>query len=94
MTFAALQSRVNAAVAATLLTDAATLNSVAITGKFDNGYAASFGMDGTQPSFTCLSADASTAVRGTAFVHSAINYTVQGIEPDGAGMTRLVLEKV
>ena len=71
-----------------------TLNGVSAEGIFDNGYNASFGMDGTQPSLLVKSSDASGAVRGTAVVVNSVSYTVQGIEPDGTGMTKLILEKV
>lgn len=95
-TFAALQSRVNAAAAAKLLTDPATLNGVAITGKFDNGSAA--GMNsmllGSNPTFTCASADASSSSRGKTLVVDAVSYTVREVKPDGTGFTLLELEKV
>jgi hypothetical protein len=95
MTFAALQTRVNAAVAAKLLTDAATLNSVAITGKFSNGFAAALNiMLGTNPTFTCTTADAGTAPRGKTLVMNTISYIVREAKPDGAGFTVLELEQV
>jgi hypothetical protein len=72
----------------------ATIGGVAVGGIFDNGYAESFDVDGTQPSLTCASADVSTAVRGTAVVVNAVSYTVADHKPDGTGMTKLVLEKV
>ena len=92
MTFASLQARVNTAIAAKL-TDVATVAGLSVNGIFRNGYAESFDIDGAQPSLTCLSADVSTAVRGTAVVVNAVSYTVSGIEPDGTGMTKLKLEK-
>lgn len=73
---------------------ALTLNAVAVRGIFDNGFASAFGMDGGQPSLMVKSTDAAGTVRGHVAVVAAVNYTVQGIEPDGIGMTRLLLEKV
>lgn len=94
-TFAALQSRVNAAAAAKLLTDAATLNGVALTGKFDNGSAA--GMNnmllGSNPTFTCLASAAGSSSRGQTLVVDTVSYTVREAKPDGTGFTLLELEK-
>ena len=94
MTFAALQSRVNAAVAATLLTDAATLNGVAVTGKFANGNAAGLNnmMLGSNPTFTCTTAAAGSDARGKTLVVNSISYTAREAKPDGAGFTLLELE--
>lgn len=95
MSFAALQSRVNSAVAAKLATDSATLNSVAITGKFDNGSASGLNnmMLGSNPTFTCMASDAGSASRGQTLVVNAVNYTVREVKPDGTGFTLLELEK-
>lgn len=93
MSFATLQSRVNTAVMAKLLTDAATLDGVAVTGKFDNAYTDPFGFAGSSPALTCLSADVSTAAQGTAVVVNSVSYTVAAIKPDGTGMTVLVLQE-
>jgi len=74
---------------------AATLNSVAISGIFDNDYADAFGMAGAQPSLTVKTSDAAETVRGVAVVVGGINYTVaEQPEPDGTGITKLKLEKV
>lgn len=71
-----------------------TLGGVAVDAIFDNGYNEAFGMDGTAPVILVKSSDASSTVRGTAVVLDSVSYTVQGIMPDGTGMTRLILEKV
>lgn len=94
MTFAALQSRVNAAVAEKLLTDAATLNGVAITGKFDNGSASGLSnmMLGSNPTFTCKTADAGSSSRGQTLVVDGVSYTVREVKPDGTGISLLELE--
>lgn len=72
----------------------ATLGGTAVSGIFDNGYAEAFGMDGSAPSLTLKSSAAAAAAHGTAVVVDGVNYTVQGIEPDGTGVTKLILEKV
>lgn len=93
--FAALQSRVNAAAAAKLLTDAATLNGVALTGKFNDG--SDLALDvvyGTNPTFICLESVAGSASRGKTLVHKTISYTVREARPDKTqdGFTALRLE--
>jgi hypothetical protein len=93
MTFATLKSRVNDAMVAKLLTDAATLNGAAITGKFDNAYTDPLGFSGSSPALTCASADVSAAAQGMAVVVDAVNYTIAAIKPDGTGMTVLVLQE-
>lgn len=93
-TFATLQSRVNAAVVATLLTDAATLNGVAVTGKFSNGSVSGLNnmMLGSNPTFDLTDADAGTAPRGKTLVIGAASYTVRESKPDGTGFSLLELE--
>lgn len=95
MVFAALQLRVNAAVAAKLLTDAATLNGSAITGKFSNGSSAVLGMlGGFNPQFTLLETDLPVSdPRSLPLVFNSINFIVRENKPDGNGMTILELDK-
>lgn len=64
MNFAAIQQRVNSAVAAKLMTDFGLLNGLEISGKFDNASASAFsgGLLGTNPVFTCLAADSASPV--------------------------------
>jgi hypothetical protein len=73
---------------------ALTLNAVSVRGIFDNGFSNQFSVDGVQPTLMVKSTDAASTVRGHAVVIDTVSYTVQGIEPDGTGMTRLILEKV
>lgn len=95
MSFAALQSRVNAAVLAKLSDVSATIGGVGgIAGKFDNAYVDPLGFSGSSPALTCASSDVSAAVQGTVVVVDAVNYTVAAIKPDGTGMTRLLLQEV
>lgn len=94
MSFAALQSRVNAAVSAKLATDEATLDGVAITGKFDNASLAGLNnmLLGSNPTFTCASSAAPLSSRGKTLAVNGSNYTVREIKPDGTGMSLLELE--
>lgn len=93
-TFATLQSRVNAAVVATLLTDAATLNGMAVTGKFSNGSVMGMNnmMLGSNPTFNLTDSDAGSAPRGKTLIVGAASYTVREAKPDGTGFTLLELE--
>jgi hypothetical protein len=95
MTFAALQTRVNAAVAARVMTDAATLNSVPLKGKFDNGSASVLNMlGGSNPVFKCLEEDLlGVDPRSLPLIYSAVTYIVRENKPDGNGMTSLELDK-
>ena len=71
-----------------------------IDGIFDNGYLAtsvggeSVGIQNAVAAFTCRSADLpGGAADGDAIEISGTAYIVRQIEPDGQGMSRLVLEK-
>lgn len=94
MSFDALQQRVSAVVAAQLLTDSATLNGVAVKGKFDNGNATALSvMNGTNPTFVCLDGDVGIDARGQSLVVNAVVYVVRETKPDGMGFTLLELEQ-
>lgn len=93
-TFAALQSRVNAAVAAKVATDEATLDGVAVTGKFHDAYAEQFSVAGSAPMFTLSDVAAASARQDSTLVHGGISYTVSDIQPDGTGMVLLKLDSV
>lgn len=92
--FATLQTKVNTAVLEKLLTDSATLNGVAVTGKFSNGSASGLNnmMLGSNPTFTLASTSTSSSSRGKTLVVDSVSYTVREIKPDGTGMTLLELE--
>jgi len=96
MSFAALQTRVNAAIAAKLMTDFATLNSVAISGRFSNGSDSGLSgmMLGTNPTFTCTAADAGSDARGKILIFETVSYTVREVKPDGTGLVLFELEQV
>jgi len=97
-TFAALENRLNQAVFSRLSNADATLNAVAVTGIFDNGFALGsvghFGMASTQPSLTTSTANVPANPIGMPVVVGATAYLVAAHEPDGTGMSRLLLEAV
>ena len=74
----------------------ATLAGVAVVGIFDGAYAqasvGTYGMASTQPAFTLASASVSGDPVGLTLVTGGITYTVAAHEPDGTGMSRLILE--
>lgn len=76
---------------------AATLGGNAVRGVFDNGYALGsvglVGMSGTQPTFTLPSASVTPVDPvGQPLVIGALSFTVAAHEPDGTGVSRLILE--
>lgn len=95
MTFAALEARVNATALAKLANAVATLDGVSISGIFDNGTQSGLSnmMLGTNPTFTCASASASSSSRGKTLVVDTVSYTVREVKRDGTGMSVLELEK-
>lgn len=67
----------------------------AIYGIFDDGYAETNDIEGTNPTFTCMSVDLPV---GLAVTHTVTRtatgktYAITGIKPDGLGVTTLDLE--
>lgn len=83
---------------------AATLDSEPVTGIYTNGYALAsvgpFGMNSSDPDYTLPSASVPENVIGKLLIigedtdtTSETRYTVVKPEPDGTGLTRLVLER-
>lgn len=74
----------------------ATLGGVAVRGIFDAGFAlgqVGIGMAGTQPTFTLATASIVGEAVGQSLVVSGTTYVVAGHEPDGTGVSVLLLEK-
>lgn len=93
--FAALEASVNHAVMAHLTNATATLNGVEVVGMFDNSYHAGdigIGMASTQPAFTTLTANVVGEAVGQLLVINGVSYYVAAHEPDGTGMSLLLLE--
>jgi hypothetical protein len=68
-----------------------------VKGIFDNEFfEAAVGEVGVaiqQPRFVCRSSDISTAVEGDALTVNSVAYTIRVVQPDGTGVTTLVLEE-
>lgn len=71
----------------------ATIGAATVTGIFDVPTAEAFGMLGTDPTFTCATADVPGIAAGQAVTINAVAYTVTAVRPDGTGVTVLTLEK-
>ncbi len=76
---------------------AATLNGVAVAGIFDAplalGGVGEYGMASTQPAYTLPSVSVPANPVGLALVIGATSYVVAAHEPDGTGVSRLLLER-
>lgn len=96
--FATLEARVNSAVFKHLANAEGVLDGVPVSGIFDNAYALSnvgvVGMESAGPAFTMATASVPAAVRGKVLVVDGLSYSVQGHEPDGTGVSVLLLERV
>lgn len=94
--FAALEDRVNNAVLSRLSNMVATVNGTSLDVIFDNGFALGsvgpFGMASTTPQITLQTNVVPPAVVGMPVVVNGVNYTVAAHEPDGTGISRLLLE--
>ena len=75
---------------------AATLGGVAVAAIFDNGYASAgvgaYGMAGSAPALTLATASVPADPVGLAAVVGGVSYLVAAHEPDGTGISRLLLE--
>lgn len=70
-----------------------TIGGVAVSAIFSNRSADVLDVAGTQPYLTVESSVVASTARGTAVVVNGTNYTVAKLEPDGTGLTRVILEK-
>lgn len=77
---------------------AASYNGGTVNGIFDNEFfeADAGGMVAVaiqQPRFLCRTSDVSGAAEGDAITINSIGYTIRVVQPDGTGLTTLVLEE-
>ena len=93
MTFASIESSINAATLGALGNASMIWSTATIPVIFDANYADPLGMAGNQPRATCASSLITALTVSTAVSINSVNYTVSGIEPDGAGITTLVLRR-
>ncbi len=91
--FAALESRVNASVFAHLANATADFAGTAVEGIFDAEYLPAIGVESTSPAFTCSIADLPSGYRTATVTIRSIDYVITGDQPDGTGITVLLLDK-
>lgn len=63
-----------------------------INGIFDREYVEINGVESYSPVFICQSSDVPNANHGARMTINSIVYTVVGVQPDGAGISMLILE--
>lgn len=68
-----------------------TIASRSVRAIFDAPYADALGVVGITPQLTCASVDVAGVVRGSAAIVRGVAYTVAEVQPDGTGVTVLVL---
>ena len=94
--FAAFEARANQAVFARLANTSATVAGVVVEGIFDNAYqlgsVGQAGFASTQPVLTTATSGLPTDPVGQLAVVNGKNYTVAAHEPDGTGLSVLMLE--
>jgi hypothetical protein len=98
--FAALQTRVNTAILRGFANADITVSGQAVQGIFDNAHAVALGgpFDGmgvstTQPRLTCATASLSADPVGAAVVVGSASYVVAEHQPDGTGISVLMLRR-
>ena len=94
--FATALERLNSAVVGRLSADVVSVDGLTVNALFDNGNSLGqvgmLGMTSTQPMLTLRTADLPTYPVGSAVVVNGAAYQAAVHEPDGLGMSRLLLE--
>lgn len=72
---------------------AATVKGTAVTGIFDDAWQDALGVSSTAPALLLPTASVGSATYGDTVVIGAASYTIAGVQPDGTGMTRLILQE-
>lgn len=91
--FAALEARANSAVLSTLANAVAVVGGVEVSVIFERPYSGPFGgqVDGVAPECVGPTSALGSLQRDDAIAIGGAEYRVVTAEPDGSGMTRLVL---
>jgi hypothetical protein len=72
---------------------ASTVNGIIRNVYFEAEAGGNVGVSMQDPMFICRTADVPSVAEGDALSVSGTAYTIRVVEPDGTGMTRLMLEK-
>ncbi len=71
----------------------ATVAGVSVSALFDRLYGETEEIAGYRPALHCKTTDVSSVAEGDAVTVEGVSYIVAGIEEDGTGITRFVLEE-
>lgn len=96
--FAALEAKVNDAVAIRLTNRMVTVSGVSVRAIFDNEFGTTFSTTGAEiktvePRLQVRTLDLPANVRGTNLVLDGVNYKVISHQPDGSGWSQLIIER-
>lgn len=91
--FGSLQARLNSAQIKHLADKTLLVGGSNVDGIFNDNYVDPLNVEMSVTSFVCKSSDAGVVSHGTAAIDGATSYIVVGVQPDGLGMVRLILEK-
>jgi len=93
MPFASLQTRVTGAIAEKLSNETMTINAADVDGILTNEFVTVEFVESKKPVFICKSSDVVGIAHGDdAIASDSAAYKVRGIQQDGTGMTKLILE--
>jgi len=70
----------------------ATINSATVLGILGNEFVQVDFVESSKPAFECKSSDITGIAHGDTVTVGSDSYKVRGIQPDGTGMTKLILE--
>ena len=71
---------------------AASINGLTVNGIFGNEFIQVDFVESKKPVFECAAADVVGIAHGDTVTISSDTYKVRGIQPDGTGMVKLILE--
>ncbi|MEW6612702.1 MAG: hypothetical protein AB1409_08175 [Pseudomonadota bacterium] len=71
----------------------AVVGGVSVRGIFDNAFVEQLGVEGLRPTFTAPTASLPAVSHGTVVTINAVSYRSIGVQPDGTGVTLLILER-
>ncbi len=90
--FAALQTRLNSAQIKHLADKTLLVGGNEVTGIFNNNYVDPFNVETMSTMFFCKVADVEYVKHEDIVIDGLKVYMVRGVQPDGNGMVRLILE--
>lgn len=96
MSFAALEARVNASVFKHMANAQATVDGNPVDVIFDGAYVTSdvgMGMANARPAITLATSDVPATPNGKPVIVNGVTYAIAAHEPDGTGVSVLLLER-